>query len=92
MSRLDRDQRVADNRSVHGDEPSTGTRNAPRRNGLRRRAASIQIDREPMEANVEKAVGKWRDLREVMEAPLQLTPEGKTYRFCGPVATGQLIA
>jgi hypothetical protein len=31
-------------------------------------------------------------LREVPEAPLRFTPDGKTYRFTAPVATGELIA
>ncbi|HYN10500.1 MAG TPA: hypothetical protein VES67_24135 [Vicinamibacterales bacterium] len=63
----------------------------------------IQVDREAIEANVQRAVATWRDLlngsvsdahqmlREVLEAPLPFTPEGKTYRFRGPVATGRLI-
>jgi hypothetical protein len=28
----------------------------------------------------------------VLEAPLRFTPDGKTYRFTGPVATGKWIA
>jgi hypothetical protein len=52
----------------------------------------------------QKKVADWRGLlngsiadarqmlREVLEAPLRFTPEGKTYRFTGPVATGKLIA
>ena len=31
-------------------------------------------------------------LREVLEAPLKFEPDGKTYRFSAPVATGRLIA
>jgi hypothetical protein len=31
-------------------------------------------------------------LREVLEGPLRFTPEGKTYRFSGPVAIGRVIA
>jgi len=31
-------------------------------------------------------------LREVLEAPLKFEPDGKTYRFSAPVATGKLIA
>ena len=31
-------------------------------------------------------------LRDVLPAPLTFTPEGQTYRFKGPVATGALIA
>ena len=31
-------------------------------------------------------------LREVLEAPLRFTPDGKTYHFTAPVATGELIA
>ena len=53
---------------------------------------------------VQGAVANWRGLlsgsvadgrqmlREVLEAPLRFTTEGKTYGFTGPVATGKLIA
>jgi site-specific DNA recombinase len=64
----------------------------------------IHVDREAIEASVQKTVGTWRDLlngsvadgrqmlREVLEAPLRFVPDGKTYRFSGPVATGRLVA
>ena len=56
-----------------------------------------------METKVQGAVADWRGLLsgsvadgrqmlgEVLEAPLRFTPDGKTYRFTGPVATGTLI-
>ncbi len=64
----------------------------------------IHIDRDAIEATVQQSVSEWRTLlngsvadarqmlREVLEAPLRFTPEGQTYRFSGPVATGRLIA
>ena len=64
----------------------------------------ICVDRAGIEATVQRAVADWRGLlggsvadgrqllREVLEAPLRFTPEGKTYRFTAPVATGTLIA
>jgi hypothetical protein len=33
-----------------------------------------------------------RILREVLEAPLRFTPDGKTHHFTAPVAMGELIA
>jgi hypothetical protein len=64
----------------------------------------IDVDRAAIEADVQKTVADWRGLlngsvqdgrqmlREVLEAPLKFTPDGKTYRFSAPVATGKLIA
>jgi hypothetical protein len=38
-------------------------------------------------------VGDGRQLlNEILEGPLRFTPEGQSYRFVGPVATGRLIA
>jgi hypothetical protein len=64
----------------------------------------IHVDRAAIEAKVQRAVADWRGLlsgsvadgrqllREVLEAPLRFTPDGRTYRFTAPVATGKLIA
>jgi hypothetical protein len=64
----------------------------------------IHVDRAALEAKVQSAVADWRGLlsgsvadgrqllREVLESPLRFTPDGKTYRFTAPVATGKLIA
>ena len=64
----------------------------------------IHVDRAAIEAAVQSKVANWRELvagsvsdgrqllREVLEAPLRFTPEGKTYRFTAPVATRKLIA
>lgn len=64
----------------------------------------IHVDRAAIETKVQTAVADWRGLlngsmadarqmlREVLEAPLRFTPDGKPYRFTGPVATGKLIA
>jgi hypothetical protein len=64
----------------------------------------IHVDRAAIEAKVQKKVADWRGLlsgsvvdarqmlREVLEAPLRFTPDGKTYRLTAPVATGELIA
>jgi hypothetical protein len=64
----------------------------------------IHVDRAAIEGKVQKTVADWRGLlngsvadgrqmlREVLEAPLRFTPDGKICRFTAPVATGQLIA
>jgi hypothetical protein len=64
----------------------------------------IQVERSSIEAKVQQAVADWRGLltgsvadgrqllREVLAAPLQFTPEGKTYAFTAPTTTGSLIA
>lgn len=64
----------------------------------------IHVDRAAIEAEVQSKIANWRELvagsvsdgrqllREVLEAPLRFTPDGKTYRFTAPVATGKLIA
>jgi hypothetical protein len=64
----------------------------------------IHADRAEVERKVQAQVAAWRDLlesavvsdgrqllKEMLEGPLRFTPEGKTYRFVGPVATGRLI-
>ena len=65
--------------------------------------ASLALDRECIAAKVQVALAKWQTLltesvadgrqvlREVLEAPLTFTPEGKSYRFEGPIAVGQLL-
>ena len=64
----------------------------------------IQVDRPAIEAKVQAAIADWRGLlsgsvndgrqllRDVLEAPLRFEPDGKTYKFSAPVATGKLIA
>lgn len=64
----------------------------------------IQVDRAAIEAKVQATMADWRGLlsgsvvegrqllRDVLEAPLKFEPDGKTYRFSAPVATGKLIA
>jgi hypothetical protein len=65
----------------------------------------IHADRPEVERKVQAQVAAWRALvgsavvsdgrqllKEMLEGPLRFTPEGKTYRFVGPVATGRLIA
>jgi chorismate mutase len=65
----------------------------------------IHTDRAEVERKVQAQVAKWRALvgsavvsdgrqllNEILEGPLRFTPEGKTYRFVGPVASGRLIA
>jgi hypothetical protein len=64
----------------------------------------IHVDRVAIETEVQSKIANWRELvagsvsdgrqllREVLEAPLRFTPDGKTYRFTAPIATGKLIA
>ncbi len=64
----------------------------------------LTVDRAAVKRKVLEKVASWRDLltrqvaegrqalREVLEGPLRFTPEGKSYRFEGEVATGRLVA
>ena len=65
----------------------------------------IQADRAATERTVQEQMAQWRALvesadpadgrqllREVLDGPLQFTPDGKRYRFTGPLATGRIIA
>jgi hypothetical protein len=65
----------------------------------------IHADRGEVERKVQPQVAKWRALvetavvsdgrqllNEMLEGPLRFTPEGRTYRFVGPLTTGRLIA
>ena len=63
-----------------------------------------RFDRKLIEQRVRGHIDRWRNLlmshvadgrqllREVLVAPLRFTPEGRTYRFEGEAAIGQLIA
>jgi hypothetical protein len=65
----------------------------------------IHIDRSGIEQRVLARVARWRELVEsavvsygrqllveLLEGPIRFTPDGKTYRFVGSIATGRLIA
>jgi DNA invertase Pin-like site-specific DNA recombinase/chorismate mutase len=65
----------------------------------------IHADRAEVECKVQAQVGRWRELaasavvgdgrqllNEMLEGPLRFTPDGKTYKFAGPVVTGRMIA
>ena len=63
-----------------------------------------RFDRKTIEATVKEKVAGWRTLlsksiedgrqvlREVLVGPLRFTPEGRTYRFEGEAAIGQIVA
>ena len=63
-----------------------------------------RFDQKAIEAKVREHVARWRELltthvqdgrqllREVLAGPLRFTPEGRTYRFEGEAALGQIVA
>lgn len=82
----------------------TRAESAPIEMGSAETLHQIHVDRAAIESRVQAAIADWRGLlngsvaegrqllREVLEAPLKFEPNGKTYRFSAPVATGKLIA